>query len=82
MAGDPWQLGPIVRSTFADQHGLSTSLLQRLMELPIYSRGNVGYDGRCITKLVMNFRSHPALLKLPARLFYSDELKAFARNEV
>ena len=82
MAGDPWQLGPIVRSTFADQHGLSTSLLQRLMELPIYSRGNVGYDGRCITKLVMNFRSHPALLRLPARLFYSDELKAFARTEV
>jgi len=82
MAGDPWQLGPIVRSTFADQHGLATSLLERLMELPIYSRGSAGYDGRCITKLVMNFRSHPALLRLPARLFYSDELKPFARSEV
>ena len=82
MAGDPWQLGPIVRSTLADQHGLATSLLERLMDLPIYSRTSEGYDGRCITKLVMNFRSHPDLLKLPARLFYSDELRAFARSEV
>ena len=48
----------------------------------IYSRGSAGYDGRCITKLVMNFRSHPALLRLPARLFYSDELKPFAKSEV
>jgi len=66
----------------ADQHGLTTSLLERLMDLPIYSRTSEGYDGRCITKLVMNFRSHPDLLKLPARLFYSDELRAFARSEV
>jgi superfamily I DNA and/or RNA helicase len=74
MAGDPWQLGPIVRSSVASDHGLAVSLLERLMALPLYSRGADGYDVRCITKLVRNFRSHPALLRLPGRLFYADEL--------
>jgi helicase MOV-10 len=78
MAGDPWQLGPVVCSSLAAKHGLATSLLERLMALPLYSRRATGYDGRCITKLVRNFRSHPALLKLPARLFYSEELVACA----
>ena len=74
MAGDPLQLGPIVRSSLARKHGLAMSLLERLMASPLYRRGSSGYDGRCITKLVRNFRSHPALLRLPARLYYSDEL--------
>ena len=34
------------------------------------------YDTRVITKLLSNFRSHPALLNLPSRLFYENELIA------
>ena len=34
------------------------------------------YDTRVITKLLSNFRSHPALLNLPSRLFYENELRA------
>jgi len=74
MAGDPWQLGPVVASRLASQSGLDTSLLERLMNLDLYSKGRAGYEGRCITKLVRNFRSHPALLTLPSKLFYSGEL--------
>merc|ERR1719347_2002065 len=36
------------------------------------------YDQRCITKLVMNFRSHHELLKVPKQLFYNNELDACA----
>ena len=34
------------------------------------------YDSKAITKLLSNFRSHPALLHLPSRLFYENELVA------
>jgi helicase MOV-10 len=36
LSGDPRQLGPIIRSTFAQKLGLETSLLERLMDRPIY----------------------------------------------
>lgn len=74
MAGDPRQLGPVVRSQLAVKNGLATSLLERLMELGLY----ISRDPRCITKLVKNFRSHPALLTVPKRLFYDNELEACA----
>ena len=48
-------------------------------ERQLYSRDEVrGYDSRCITKLVRNFRSHPALLQVPARLYYHNELEPCA----
>ena len=76
MVGDPKQLGPVIRSSIGSRNGLAVSLLERLMEENrIYSRKEEGgYDPRCITKLVRNFRSHPALLEVPARLYYHSEL--------
>jgi len=75
MAGDPYQLGPIVRSTLAIQHGLARSLLERLINSAPYVNPDTGsFDGRCIKKLVRNFRSHQALLELPGRLYYANEL--------
>jgi helicase MOV-10 len=38
------------------------------------------YDPRLITKLVDNYRSHPAILDLPNKLFYDGELKACANE--
>ncbi|XP_069141749.1 putative helicase MOV-10 isoform X2 [Argopecten irradians] len=82
LAGDPEQLGPILRSPFAIQYGLGESLLQRYMtKCEVYKRGaiNTGsYDTRIITKLLRNYRSHPAILKLPNDLFYQGELKCCA----
>lgn len=80
LAGDPRQLGPVVTSNWALKYGLGTSLLDRLMALPVYQRderkfadsGN--YDPLLVTKLVQNYRSHPLLLQLPSQLFYDNEL--------
>ena len=42
MVGDHMQLGPMVRSPFCRSHGLATSMLERLMRLPVYGRTDGG----------------------------------------
>jgi len=75
LGGDPQQLGPIIHSTAAKEHGLACSLLERLMTRTVYQKGpNLAYDSCVLTKLVRNYRAHPALLELPNRLFYDNEL--------
>ena len=50
------------------------------MSNPLYSRNEAKfsdhgcYDPLLVTKLVNNYRSHPAVLKLPSAVFYYDEL--------
>ena len=45
----------------------------------VYKRRDDGtYDTRLLTKLVCNYRSHPAILELPNSCFYDGELKPFA----
>lgn len=87
LGGDPQQLGPVVRSTDAIKGGLGVSLLERLMQ-PYVGPGSDGQgggpspasdaDGRYMTKLLHNYRSHPAILHTPNELFYSSELIAAA----
>lgn len=43
MAGDPMQLGPVIRSKLAKGHNLDLSLLERLVDMPIYARD----EGKC-----------------------------------
>ncbi|XP_051758530.1 putative helicase mov-10-B.1 isoform X2 [Ctenopharyngodon idella] len=79
LAGDPKQLGPILRSPFAIKYGLGLSLLERLMtKNELYQKGTTGYDNRYVTKLLRNYRSHPSILKVPNELFYDGELLACA----
>ena len=71
IAGDPKQLGPVVRSSLANRYGLEKSYLERLGERKLYQRisrghdpsahdaGTLGYENKVITKLVRNYRSHP-----------------------
>uniref|UniRef100_UPI00398F43D6 RNA helicase Mov10l1 isoform X2 n=1 Tax=Pristiophorus japonicus TaxID=55135 RepID=UPI00398F43D6 len=80
LAGDPMQLGPIMKSRIATAYGLSVSLLERLMSRPLYSRDETfgafgSYNPLLVTKLVNNYRSHSSLLHLPSKLFYHKELK-------
>ena len=78
MAGDPKQLGPVLRSPIALKHGLQISLLERLMtHSDCYKRNpdTKTYPTKAITKLLNNFRSHKDLLTLPSELFYENELK-------
>uniref|UniRef100_A0A4W6FMT7 RNA helicase n=1 Tax=Lates calcarifer TaxID=8187 RepID=A0A4W6FMT7_LATCA len=74
LAGDPCQLGPVVKSKLAAAFGLGLSLLERLMANPLYSRQDWGYNPKLVTKLIYNYRSHEALLMLPSKLFYQGEL--------
>ncbi|KAJ4840716.1 hypothetical protein Tsubulata_023462, partial [Turnera subulata] len=69
LAGDPQQLGPVVYSKEAEAFGLGKSYLERLFESKVYSNGEKGF----LTKLVKNYRGHPAILDLPSKLFYNAE---------
>ncbi|XP_066500136.1 putative helicase mov-10-B.2 [Hoplias malabaricus] len=79
LAGDPKQLGPILRSPIAIQYGLGLSLLERLMTTnTLYQKGETGYNTFYVTKLLRNYRSHRSILKIPNELFYDGELQPFA----
>ncbi|XP_008285144.1 putative helicase mov-10-B.2 [Stegastes partitus] len=79
LAGDPKQLGPILRSPFALKFGLGTSLLERLMSnFPVYWKEDGVFNSCFVTKLLRNYRSHPAILKIPNELFYDGELQVCA----
>ncbi|KAK6470412.1 putative helicase mov-10-B.1 isoform X1 [Huso huso] len=81
LAGDPKQLGPILRSPLAIRHGLGVSLLERLMtQNSLYQKDSStgGFNSHFVTKLLRNYRSHPAILKIPNELFYDGELQVFA----
>ncbi|NXX57126.1 SDE3 helicase, partial [Scopus umbretta] len=83
LAGDPQQLGPVLRSPLAIEHGLGTSLLERLMlHNPLYKKSSGGYDPQFVTKLLWNYRSHEAILRIPNELFYDSELKACESDEL
>lgn len=86
LAGDPKQLGPVLMSQHAIRFGLGVSLLERLTLSPLYSRNdsfaeNGYYNPNLLTKLVRNYRSHPALLSMPSSMFYDNELVACASAE-
>ncbi|KAF6020898.1 MOV10L1 [Bugula neritina] len=80
MAGDHKQLGAVVKSQISQTCGLSTSLLERVMQFPPYQRNeeqfqdHTGYDPNLVTKLVQNYRAHPFILSLYSQLFYDNEL--------
>jgi helicase MOV-10 len=81
LAGDPKQLGPIIMSSAAKTFGLECSLLERLLERPIYARlsgSDEKYNSLFFTKLEENYRSHPDILELSNKLFYDGDLKVKA----
>ncbi|OQR95699.1 RNA helicase [Thraustotheca clavata] len=75
LAGDPMQLGPVVKSSSACNYGLDISLMERLIQRPIYQSTHK-------TKLLRNYRSHQDILKVPNALFYEDELTYHAPSTV
>lgn len=80
LAGDPKQLGPIIRSNIARQLGLEQSYLERLMSTDTYDPQS-GH-GLSVVKLVKNFRSHPAILKFPNERFYANDLESCGNKNV
>ncbi|XP_043406690.1 RNA helicase Mov10l1 isoform X6 [Chelonia mydas] len=88
LAGDPMQLGPVIKSRLAMAYGLNVSMLERLMSQSLYQRnedafGAYGsYNPLLVTKLLKNYRSHSTLLALPSKLFYHKELEVCADTSV
>ncbi|KAM4610171.1 putative helicase mov-10-B.1 [Polymixia lowei] len=79
LAGDPKQLGPILRSPWVLKYGMGVSLLERMMkDFPLYQKEEGKFNDRFVTKLLRNYRSHPAILKIPNELFYDGELQTCA----
>ncbi|XP_054717092.1 RNA helicase Mov10l1-like [Uloborus diversus] len=76
MAGDPQQLGPVLRSKYAITYGLQVSYLERLMNTALYARNEQaygkygGYNPILVTMLEQSYRSHPNILKFPSDMFY------------
>lgn len=83
LAGDPQQLGPVIRSPLAKKGGLEISFLERIWKLPIYRKDSTGqYPKAYIVKLNQNYRSHPAIIEIPAQLFYDNELESYAEPSI
>jgi len=71
LAGDPCQLGPVVTSNLCLRFGLAVSYMERLTNCEIYGKNR---SNHLLTRLVRNYRSHPAILKLPNEMFYDGDL--------
>lgn len=83
LAGDPRQLGPIVTSDLCRKFKVDVSYMERLMGRDVYSRKPDGkYPEKLLTKLVRNYRSHPAILMLPNKIFYDGDLKCCGNKMV
>ena len=85
LAGDPKQLGSVLRSAVALEHGLGLSLLERLSERGGPHKQQAadaglpnGFNPAYVTLLTDNYRSHPALLTVPNERFYGGALVACA----
>ncbi|XP_071388139.1 putative helicase mov-10-B.1 [Centroberyx affinis] len=80
LVGDPKQLGPIISCSMARKCGMEVSLLERLMrDFLMYKKDERGvFNNRFVTKLLSNYRSHPAILEIPNKLFYDGELEPCA----
>lgn len=78
LAGDPQQLGPVIKSTAAANGGLGISLLERLVSRPLYQDATTIHGQRVMTKLRRNYRAHPVLLTVPNTLFYEGSLLSCA----
>lgn len=80
MAGDPQQLGPVLRSSHALTYGLQVSFLERLMNTALYARNEKdykeygGYNPLLVTMLEESYRSHPDILRFPSDMFYFSQV--------
>lgn len=82
LAGDPRQLGPVIKDRRANALGYGISYIDRLMNCELYKVDvNSGkYNQKYIVQLVKNYRSHNAILRVPNELFYGGKLVAKANK--
>ena len=60
LAGDPMQLGPVLRCRMATELGLGLSFLERLINLPLYARNEAMFaDHGSYDPLLVSSRLSP-----------------------
>jgi len=64
LAGDPKQLGPVVRSPLAKEYNLDVSMLERIF------KRNIGI----ICPLTISYRAHPHIMACYSDVFYDGQL--------
>lgn len=76
LAGDSQQLEAVVKSQIAQDNGYAKSFIEYLIEHPLFNLENS--PSSCVVQLTKNYRSHPAIIQTPSRLFYRNSLEASA----
>lgn len=72
LCGDPKQIGPVIMSKVAQEHGLGISWLDRLYkEIPNYKT----FDPRCISQLKINHRSDERIFRVSNEKFYENSIQ-------
>lgn len=58
------------------------SMIERLMDMDMYKRDPLTnkYNPKVITKLIQNYRSHPAIIEASNQMFYDNELVPCAKK--
>lgn len=74
LSGDSQQLEAVVMSRTAENMGYGKSIIEYLIEHPLYNLQNS--PSNRVTQLKMNYRSHHKILEMPSFLFYHNSLLA------
>ncbi|ALC42987.1 armi, partial [Drosophila busckii] len=80
LAGDPYQLQPIIINKHAAKLGFGVSLLERLLDRAPYRKDmqrfptTAGHNPSVLTKLLNNYRALPSIMSVYSKLFYDNEL--------
>jgi DNA polymerase III delta prime subunit len=82
FAGDPKQLGPVIRSPVAIEYGLEISLLERFVKESNRSQQAYGYPCCHHIMLEDSYRAHPAITDLYSSLFYDTKLRAVGNESI
>ena len=81
LAGDPKQLGPIIRSPVALEYGLDVSLIERLIHERLQGLNNENPSLLDMLKvgivhLVDNYRAHHKIMNIYSEIFYEGRLNS------
>lgn len=81
FAGDPKQLGPLIKSQQAVKMGYGVSMLERLITTnSLYMRNETTkqFNQNYVTQLICNYRSHESILYPSNELYYDNALRVCA----
>lgn len=81
FAGDPKQLGPLIKSKQAVKLGYGISMLERLITTNSFYMRNEKtneFNTNYVVQLISNYRSHPSILHTSNKLYYENVLQTCA----